>query len=52
MPLTWTQVRSGLDPHAYTVRTVPGLVAKSKAWEDYGDAERPLAPAIKKLAKG
>ena len=25
MPLTWTQVKKGLDPAAYTVRTVPGL---------------------------
>jgi bifunctional non-homologous end joining protein LigD len=49
MPLTWAQVRNDLDPAKYTVRTVPALIAKSKAWEDYCDCERPLEPAIRKL---
>ena len=48
-PLTWNQVKPGLDPMAYTLRTAPGLLRKTKAWADYCDAERPLAPAIKKL---
>jgi bifunctional non-homologous end joining protein LigD len=51
MPLSWTQVKKGLDPSAYTVRTVPPLVKKLKAWEDYCDGERPLANAIKRLGK-
>jgi bifunctional non-homologous end joining protein LigD len=51
MPLTWGQVRSGLDPHKYTVRTTPALLAKSDAWTDYCDAERPLADAIKRLGR-
>ena len=51
MPLHWTQVRKGLDPARYTLRNVPSLVAKLTAWEDYVGAERPLAPAIAKLAK-
>jgi bifunctional non-homologous end joining protein LigD len=50
MPLLWTQLR-GLDPKRFTIRTVPGLIAKSTAWQDYGDSERPLAPAIKRLTK-
>ncbi len=49
MPLNWTQVRSGLNPRRYTLRTVPALIARSTAWQDYRDAERPLAPAIRKL---
>ncbi len=48
-PLTWTQVRAGLDPHRFTVRTVPALIAKSAAWADYDAAERPLAEAAKRL---
>ncbi|MFN3511976.1 MAG: DNA ligase D [Phenylobacterium sp.] len=48
-PLTWSQVRSGLDPKRYTVRTAPGLLKKTKAWVGYTEAERPLAPAIKRL---
>ncbi len=51
MPLTWTQVKKGLDPAHYTVRTVPALVKRLKAWEDYGDGERSLASAIKRLGK-
>jgi bifunctional non-homologous end joining protein LigD len=51
MPLTWTQVRAGLDPTRFTVRTAPALIAKSPAWEDYGEAERPLAPAIRRLGR-
>jgi bifunctional non-homologous end joining protein LigD len=54
MPLGWSQVRAGLAVKRYTVRTAPSLLAKSTAWEGYCDAERPLAPAIKRLssAKG
>jgi bifunctional non-homologous end joining protein LigD len=49
MPLNWSQVREGLDPSRYTLRTVPALIAKSTAWKDYCDAVRPLEPAIRKL---
>jgi bifunctional non-homologous end joining protein LigD len=51
MPLTWGQVRKGLDPMRFTLRTVPELLKKTEAWADYGEAERPLAPAIRKLGK-
>jgi bifunctional non-homologous end joining protein LigD len=50
MPLTWAQVRSDLDPKRYTVRTVPALLAKTKAWDGYDKAEASIKPAIKKLA--
>ncbi len=49
MPLTWSQVKPGLDPQRYTIRTVPGLLAKTKGWAEYCESERPLAPAIKQL---
>jgi bifunctional non-homologous end joining protein LigD len=52
MPLTWPQVKKGLDPHRYTLRTAPALLAKSDAWEGYDDAARPLKDAIRKLARG
>jgi bifunctional non-homologous end joining protein LigD len=51
MPLLWSQVKAGLDPLRFTLRTVPPLIAKSKAWQDYCDAERPLEAAIKRLSK-
>ncbi len=50
MPLTWSQVRGDLDPKRYTVRTVPALLVKSKAWEGYDEAAVSIKPAIKKLA--
>lgn len=51
MPLTWTQVKSDLDPKRFTIRTVPALLAKTSAWEDYCDGQRPLEHAIKRLTK-
>ena len=51
-PVTWAQVRAGLDPQAYTVRTAPGLLKRSKAWTDYDAAARPLRDAIGKLGRG
>ncbi len=51
MPLTWTQVKTDLDPKRFTVRTVPLLLAKSSAWQDYCDGQRPLEQAIKRLGK-
>jgi bifunctional non-homologous end joining protein LigD len=49
MPVTWAQVRGDLDPKRYTVRTVPALLAKTKAWEGYDKAAVSIKPAIKKL---
>jgi bifunctional non-homologous end joining protein LigD len=49
MPLTWAQVRGDLDPKRYTVRTVPALLAKTKAWDGYDDAASSVKAAIKKL---
>jgi bifunctional non-homologous end joining protein LigD len=51
MPLTWTQVKTDLDPKRFTVRTVPALLAKSSAWQDYCDGHRPLEQAIKRLGR-
>ena len=48
-PLTWSQVRAGLDPAKYTLKTAPALIKKSKAWAEYDKAARPFTPAAKKL---
>ena len=52
MPLTWAQVRGDLDPKRYTVRTVPDLLGKTKAWEGYDEAASSIKVAIKKLGAG
>jgi bifunctional non-homologous end joining protein LigD len=51
MPLNWSQLRSDLDPKRYTVLTAPRLLAQSKAWKGYCDAERPLQQAIERLVR-
>jgi bifunctional non-homologous end joining protein LigD len=51
MPVAWSQVRAGLDPIRFTIRTAPGLIAKSAAWRDYNEAARALEPAIKRLPR-
>ena len=48
-PLTWRQVKPGLDPMTFTIRTAPALLKKTRAWSDYGGAEAPLSDAIKRL---
>jgi len=50
MPLTWAQVRGDLDPKRFTLRTVPALLAKTKAWQGYDDAASSIKAAIGKLA--
>jgi bifunctional non-homologous end joining protein LigD len=52
MPLTWEQVRTGLDPSRFTVLTAPALLATSKAWQGYDQAARPVVRAVELLSKG
>jgi bifunctional non-homologous end joining protein LigD len=49
MPLHWSQVRSSLDPLKFTIRTAPGLLVKSKPWEDYDAGARSLVAAIQRV---
>ena len=51
MPLPWPQVRPGLDPKSFTLRTATALLAKREPWSGYDDAAAPLAPAIRRLSK-
>lgn len=51
MPLTWTQLKSDLDPKRYSIRSVPALLSKTKAWAGYDDAATSIKPAITRLAK-
>ena len=51
MPLDWAQVRAGLDPKRFTVRTTAALLAKGRPWKDYDNSARQLDNAIKRLTK-
>jgi bifunctional non-homologous end joining protein LigD len=50
MPIDWPEVRAGLEPLRFTLRTAPRLLAK-KVWQGYDEAPRPLKEAIKRLTK-
>lgn len=49
MPLDWKQVKKGLDPGRFTIRTVPALLARRRAWAGYCDAERPLPREFRRI---
>jgi bifunctional non-homologous end joining protein LigD len=51
MPIDWRQVRAGLDPKKFTVRTVPALLRKNRPWKDYAKSAKPLRQAIEQLLK-
>lgn len=51
MPVNWKQVKAGLDPQRFTMRTAFSLLKKNKPWNDYCDGERPLKQAIERLVK-
>jgi bifunctional non-homologous end joining protein LigD len=49
MPLNWTQLRNGLDPRRYTVRSVPVLLTRTKPWQSYDAAASSIKAAMKKF---
>ncbi|TAJ81539.1 DNA ligase D [Reyranella sp.] len=51
MPIEWSQVKAGLDPTKYTVRTAPALLKRSKPWRTYARSAKPLRAAIERLLK-
>jgi len=51
MPVDWPQVRAGLDPGKFTVRTAPLLLRKKRPWKNYAESAAPLRQAIERLLK-
>ena len=51
MPLVWRDVKKGLDPKTFTVRSAPALLGKNKPWKDYTAGVRSLADAIKRITR-
>ncbi len=52
MPIGWREVKKGLDPKRFSVRTAPQLLAKTKPWKDYAAGARALGDAIKQITRG
>jgi len=51
MPLNWKDVRPGLDPKVFTVRTAPKLLEKTKPWADYAKGARALTAAVRQITR-
>jgi bifunctional non-homologous end joining protein LigD len=49
MPVLWKDVRRGLDPKKFTLRSAPTLLGKAKPWEGYAEAAQSLADAIRSV---
>jgi bifunctional non-homologous end joining protein LigD len=47
MPLRWDQVKTGLEPRAYTVETVPALLGRQRAdpWAEMPELRQRLPDA-------
>jgi len=48
-PLSWSQVRTGLDPRAYTLHDAAALLKKPDPWKDFRDGAVNLRPVLKKV---
>jgi bifunctional non-homologous end joining protein LigD len=51
MPIHWKDVRRGLAPMKYTVRSTPAVLRKLKPWSGYAEAARSLADAIRSITR-
>lgn len=50
-PLTWQQLRKGLDPLSFTLRTASALLKRADPWVDLHKSARSLEQALRKLDK-
>jgi bifunctional non-homologous end joining protein LigD len=48
-PLIWAQLRKGLDPLAFTLRTAQSLLKRADPWKDLAKSACSLEAAMKKL---
>ncbi|MBI2260673.1 MAG: DNA ligase D [Caulobacterales bacterium] len=48
-PLSWGQVKSGLDPKAYTLHDAAALLKKPDPWKDFRDGAVNLRPVLGKI---
>jgi bifunctional non-homologous end joining protein LigD len=51
MPIEWKQVKRGLDPAQFTIRSAFARLKSVKPWADYDRAARPLGNAIAQVVR-
>ncbi|MEI9988748.1 MAG: DNA ligase D [Rhizomicrobium sp.] len=49
VPLAWSQVKRGLDPKAYDIRTIGPVLKKADPWAGLARSAKALGPAMKKM---
>lgn len=48
-PLSWGQVKAGLDPKSYSLRTYPALLKKADPWAEFRAGAVNLRPVLNKV---
>lgn len=48
-PLSWGQVKAGLDPRAFTIHTAPALLKKPDPWREFRASAVSLKPILKQV---
>jgi bifunctional non-homologous end joining protein LigD len=48
-PLSWSQVKTGLDPRAFTLHDASALLRKADPWKDFRAGEVSLRPVLKAM---
>ena len=49
VPIAWSQVKKGLDPQAFNVRTIGPVLKKADPWAGLAKSAKALGPAMKKI---
>jgi len=49
VPIAWSQVKAGLDPQKWTIRTVGPLLKNADPWAGLAKSAKALGPAMKKV---
>ncbi|OGN49180.1 MAG: ATP-dependent DNA ligase [Caulobacterales bacterium RIFOXYB1_FULL_67_16] len=48
-PLSWSQVKAGLDPKVFTLHDAPALLKKADPWKEFRAGEVSLRPVLKTM---
>jgi bifunctional non-homologous end joining protein LigD len=49
VPITWAQVKAGLEPGKFTIATSAPLLKKADPWAELAKSAKALGPAMKLL---